>query len=75
MLKAITLAPERASEAIEAAEQLVSISETQLELAREMLRELDLMGELPTKHLKQLVASQSAVRKIRAQFKHLAALA
>ena len=72
MLKALVILPERAAEAVAAAERLVELSSEQLAVSQEIVKGLDLTGELPHALLKRLVRGQSEIRKVRASFKSFA---
>jgi hypothetical protein len=72
MRKAYILPEERAEEAMAAGEALVALSTEQLETCQNLLNEMALTGELPTGLLKQLVRTQSEIRRVRTTLAHIA---
>jgi hypothetical protein len=72
MLKAITLPPERAVEALSTLQSLVDLSTQQLEMCTQVLEELEFSGELQKDFMKRMTRIQSDVRKARARLKNLA---
>lgn len=70
-MKALTIDPDAAAEALTLAARLVSVAERQAEVARDLLGTIDLTGEIELGQFKTLVSNQREIHRLRSGLKRV----